>query len=210
MVKFRWLPHTFDFFELFEKHVDLLIEGARLLAQFLDDLEAPGPKARRIKEVEHEADVITHQTVEMLHKTFVTPFDREAIHRLVSQLDDVIDAMEAASERIWLYDIPVATTEARQLARNLIEATLHLKVAVGGLRDVKREREKILAACVEVNRVENANDETLREGLAKLFKGERDPVLIMKWKEVYEILEQATDRCEDAANVIEGVVLENE
>ncbi len=87
---------------------------------------------------------------------------------------------------------------------------MQLKIAVGGLREVKRERDRILKACVEVNRLENANDETLREGLAKLFKGERDAIVIMKWKEIYEILEQATDRCEDVANVIEGVVLENE
>jgi uncharacterized protein Yka (UPF0111/DUF47 family) len=209
-VPFPWSARDLGFFDLFEKQVDLAIEGARLLAQFLDDLEAPGPQARRIKEVEHEADVITHQTVEMLHRTFVTPFDRDEIHRLVSQLDDVIDAMEAAAERIWLYEISLATVEARQLARNLIDATLQLKIAVGGLRHVKRDRDRILTACVEVNRVENANDETLREGLAKLFKGERDAIVIMKWKEVYEILEQATDRCEDVANVIEGVVLENE
>jgi uncharacterized protein Yka (UPF0111/DUF47 family) len=128
----------------------------------------------------------------------------------MSQLDDVIDAMEASSERIWLYEITVATPEARALAKNLIEAALQLKVAIHGLRHVKRDRDRILVACVEVNRLENANDETLREGLAKLFKGERDAVVIMKWKEVYEILEQATDRCEDVANVIEGVVLENE
>ncbi len=207
---FRWLPHEAGFFELFEKQVDLAIEGARLLAQFLEDLEAAGPKARRIKEVEDEADVLTHQTIELLHRTFVTPFDRDEIHRLSSQLDDVIDAMEAAAERLWLYEVPVATPEARRLALTLIEATMQLKIAVGGLRDVKRDRDRILKACVEVNRLENANDETLREGLAKLFKGERDAVVIMKWKEIYEILEQATDRCEDVANVIEGVVLENE
>ncbi|MFB3817229.1 MAG: DUF47 domain-containing protein [Candidatus Methylomirabilales bacterium] len=206
----RLLPYEFGFFDLFEKQVDLAIEGARLLAAFLDDLDSPGPKARRIKEVEHEADVVTHQAIELLHKTFVTPFDRDEIHRLMSQLDDVIDAMEASSERIWLYEIAVATPEARTLAKNLIEATLQLKVAVHGLRHVKRERGRILAACVEVNRLENANDETLREGLAKLFKGERDAVVILKWKEIYEILEQATDRCEDVANVLEGVVLENE
>jgi uncharacterized protein len=206
----RLLPYEFGFFDLFEKHADLAIEGARLLTEFVDDLDSAGSKARRIKEIEDEADSVTHRTIEMLRKTFVTPFDREEIRQLVSAMDDVIDAMEAAAERLWLYEIVKSTPEASRLARTLREATVQMKIAVQGLRHVKREREKIRTACVDVNRLENANDYTLREGLAKLFKEERDPVLIMKWKEIYEILEQATDRCEDVANVIEGVVLENE
>lgn len=204
------LPQTIGFFDLFEKHSALALEGAKLLAGFVEDLEAPGPKARRIKEVEHEADVVTHQTIAMLRKTFITPFGRDEIHHLTSKMDDILDAMEAAAERLWLYEIAQATPEARQLARNLVDATAQLTVAIRGLREVKRDRDQVMAACVEINRLENANDETLREGLAKLFKQEKDPVLILKWKEIYEILEDATDRCEDATDVIEGVVLENE
>ena len=206
----RLLPYEFGFFDLFEKHADLAIEGAKLLTDLVENLDSPGEKARRIKEIEDEADSVTHRTIEMLRKTFVTPFDREEIRQLVSAMDDVIDAMEAAAERLWLYEITKSIPEACRLARNLSDATLQMKIAVQGLRHVKREREKIRVACVDVNRLENANDFTLREGLAKLFREERDPVLIMKWKEIYEILEQATDRCEDVANVIEGVVLENE
>ena len=206
----RLLPHEYGFFDSFEKHVSLAIEGAKLLVDMLDNLESPGPKARRIKEVEHEADVVTHGTMDMLRKTFVTPFDRNEIHHLISSLDDIVDAMEAAAERLWLYEIRQATPEARLLAQNLAGATAQLKVAVQGLRHVKRDRDAIMTACVDINRLENENDEILREGLAKLFKHERDPVLIMKWKELYEILEDATDRCEDATDVIEGVVLENE
>ncbi len=209
-MRFRWLPQEYGFYDFFEKHADLGMEGARLLLRFLEDLEFPGPKARRIKEVEHEADVVTHQTFDTLRKTFVTPIDRNEIHHLASALDDIVDAMEAAAERLWLYEITIATPEARHLSKNLVDAMTQLKAALQGLRDVKRDREKIRAACVEINRIENENDQTLREGLAKLFKEEKDPVLIMKWKEIYEILEQATDRCEDAADVIEGVVLENE
>ena len=206
----RLLPQQRGFFDNFEKHVDLAIEGAKLLVNFLEDLEAPGPKARRIKEVEHEADVVTHQTIDMLRKTFVTPFDRNEIQHLTSALDNIVDAMEAAAERLWLYEITQATAEALRLARNLVSATAQLQVAVRGLRHVKRDRDKIMTACVEIDRLENENDAMLREGLAKLFKHERDPVHIMKWKEIYEILEEATDRCEDATDVIEGVVLENE
>lgn len=206
----RLLPQEFGFFDNFEKHVDLAIEGAKLLVNLLESLDAPGPKARRIKELEHEADVVTHNTMEMLRKTFVTPFDRNEIHHLISSLDDIMDAMEAAAERLTLYEITQATPEARTLARNLVSATAQLQVAVRGLRHVKRDRDAIMTACVDINRIENENDEMLREGLAKLFKHERDPVFIMKWKEIYEILEDATDRCEDATDVIEGVVLENE
>lgn len=206
----RLLPQEFGFFDNFEKHVDLAIEGAKLLVNLLESLDAPGPKARRIKELEHEADVVTHNTMDMLRKTFVTPFDRNEIHHLISSLDDIMDAMEAAAERLTLYEITQATPEARTLARNLVSATAQLQVAVRGLRHVKRDRDAIMTACVDINRIENENDEMLREGLAKLFKHERDPVFIMKWKEIYEILEDATDRCEDATDVIEGVVLENE
>lgn len=206
----RLLPQEFGFFDNFERHVDLAIEGAKLLVNLLESLDAPGPKARRIKELEHEADVVTHNTMEMLRKTFVTPFDRNEIHHLISSLDDIMDAMEAAAERLTLYEITQATPEARTLALNLVSATAQLQVAVRGLRHVKRDRDAIMAACVDINRIENENDEMLREGLAKLFKHERDPVFIMKWKEIYEILEDATDRCEDATDVIEGVVLENE
>jgi len=204
------LPQEFGFFDLFEKQATLALEGAKLLAAFVEDLEVPGPKARRIKEVEHEADVVTHQTIAMLRKTFITPFDRNEIHHLTSRMDDILDAMEAAAERLWLYEIKKATPEALQLAKNLVDAAHQLTVAIKGLREVKRDRDQVMAACVEINRLENANDEMLREGLARLFREEKDPVLIMKWKEVYEILEDATDRCEDATDVIEGVVLENE
>jgi len=209
-VAFRFLPQEVGFFDLFEKQADLAIEGARLLAELVDDLEGPGPKARRIKEIEHEADVVTHETMATLRKTFITPFDRNEIHHLASRLDDVLDAMEAAAERLWLYEITQATVEAKRLAKNLVTATAELKVALQGLRELKKNRKRIMAACVEINRLENENDETLREGLARLFKEEGNPVLVMKWKEIYEILEDATDRCEDATNVIEGVVLENE
>jgi uncharacterized protein Yka (UPF0111/DUF47 family) len=205
----RLLPVEHGFFDYFEKHVEASIEGARLFIELLDELDNAGPKAKRIKEVEHEADVITHQTVEMLHTTFITPFDRDEIFRLTSRMDDILDAIEAASERLWLYEIKVATPESKSLAKILHRATMQLKPAIQGLRHVKREREAILKACVDVNRLENEGDAVLRQSLAKLFKENTDALTVMKWKEVYEFLEHATDRCEDVANIIEGVVLEN-
>jgi hypothetical protein len=204
------LPQELGFFDLFEKQADLAVEGAKLLAEFVQDLEAPGTKAHRIEEVEHQADVITHQTIEMLHKTFITPFDREAIHRLISAMDDILDAIEAASERLWLYEVTVTTTHAKEIAQVLRQATEQLRIAVVGIRNLKRDGKAIKAACVDVNRLENEGDEALRQGLAKLFREEKDPLVVMKWKEIYENMEQGTDRCEDVADVIEGLLLENE
>jgi predicted phosphate transport protein (TIGR00153 family) len=205
----RLLPREFGFFDHFERHVDLSVQGAKLFVELLDDLASSGPRAKRIKEVEHEADVITHQTVEMLHKTFITPIDRDDIHRLISRMDDILDDLEAAAERLTLYEITTPKPEAKDLARILVAATEQLRVAVGGLRNLKRDQQKILAACVDINRLENEGDALLRTGLAKLFREEKDALVVMKWKEVYENLEGATDRCEDVANIIEGVVLEN-
>ncbi len=205
----RLLPREFGFFEHFEKHAALSVEGAKLFQDLLEDLGNAGPKAKRIKEVEHEADVVTHETVEMLHKTFITPFDRNDIHRLIGRMDDILDAIEAAAERLWLYEIKTATSESKDLARILRQATEQLEVAVKRMRNVKGGAKEILTACVDVNRLENEGDAVLRQSLAKLFREEKDPLLVMKWKEVYETLELATDRCEDVANIIEGVVLEH-
>jgi len=205
----RLLPREFGFFDHFEKHVERTVEGAHLFESLLDELEHAGPKAKRIKEVEHEADVITHQTVEMLHKTFITPFDRNDIHRLISRMDDILDAVEAAAERLWLYELTIAPPEAKDLARILRLSTEQLRIAVNGMRHLKRDAPQIFTACVEINRLENEGDAILRQALAKLFKERQDPLFVMKWKEIYEDIEMATDRCEDVANVIEGVVLEN-
>lgn len=205
----RLLPREFGFFDSFEKHVERTVEGARLFEEMLSELHTSGPKAKRIKEVEHEADVITHQTVEMLHKTFITPFDRNDIHRLISRMDDILDDIEAAAERLWLYEITEAMPEALDLARILRLATEQLRIAITGMRDLKRNADQILKACVETNRLENEGDAILRQAISKLFKEVKDPLMVMKWKEIFENIELATDRCEDVANVVEGVVLEN-
>jgi predicted phosphate transport protein (TIGR00153 family) len=164
--------------------------------------------AARIKEIEHETDVITHACVERLHKTFITPLDRDDIHRLITRMDDVMDYIESASAAVMLYELTEMTDAARALADVLVRATEAVAVAIKGLNDLKRPA-AILNACIEVNRLENEGDEILRSALADLFRGASDPLLVLKWKEVYEALENATDRCEDVANVIEGVVLEH-
>ena len=204
----RLLPREEDFFTLFERHADLTVEGARQFVTLVAGGQNIRALAARIKEIEHETDVITHSCVERLHTTFITPIDRDDIHRLITRMDDVMDYIESASERIALYELEEMTPEVRDLAGVLVRATEAVARAVTGLRDLKRSQ-GVLQHCIEVNRLENEADEILRNAVAKLFKTATDPLLVMKWKEVYEALENATDRCEDVANIIEGVVLEH-
>jgi len=202
----RLLPREEDFFGLFEQHAALTVVGAKEMRRLVQGDQNVRALAARIKEIEHETDVITHACVERLHKTFITPFDRDDIHQLITRMDDIMDYIESASAAVMLYELKEMTTPARELADVLVRATEAVGVAVGGLRNLKRA-DSVIEACIEVNRLENQGDEILRSALADLFRGATDPLLVLKWKEVYEALENATDRCEDVANVIEGVVL---
>ncbi len=195
------------FFDFFEQHAQLTVEAAKLLHTMLSVPGDLGAQARRIKEVEHEGDHVTHRAIETLHKTFVTPFDRGDIHRLISRLDDVLDLVDATSERVWLYKLEARDSDAVQLAEVLVHAVIQVHRAMGCLRNM-RDRDALLRICMEINRYENEGDTLLRSGLARLFSGNRDPVSIIKWKDVYDFLENAVDRCEDVANVLEGVALE--
>ncbi|HYD48308.1 MAG TPA: DUF47 family protein [Terriglobales bacterium] len=195
------------FFDLFEQHARKTMQAAELLHQMLSSPADSEEQAKRIKMIEHEGDVITHNAVETLHKTFVTPIDRGDIHRLITRLDDILDLIEATSERAWLYEIPSADADAMQLASVLVESTRLVAQAMTGLRNLK-DRDALLKLCMEINRYENEGDSILRNALARLFRNTTDPILIMKMKEVYDFLEDALDRCEDVANVLEGVALE--
>jgi uncharacterized protein Yka (UPF0111/DUF47 family) len=205
----RWLlPRDEEFFGLFERHAALTVEGAKEMQRLVQGDQNIRTRAARIKEIEHETDVITHTCVEHLHRTFITPFDRDDIHRLITRMDDVMDYIDSAAIAVVLYELTEMTPPARELADVLVRSTESVAVAVSGLKNVKQSK-AILDACIEVNRLENEGDEILRGALAELFRGAKDPLLVLKWKEVYEALENATDRCEDVANVIEGVVLEH-
>ncbi len=204
----RLLPRDVSFFQYFEQQGQKTVEGCRA---FLDMVESPGDvtaQAKRISDIEHECDKITHSVVAQLRTTFITPLDRNDIYRLITKMDDVMDFVEAAAERIALYDITKMTKEVCDLGRVLLSSAERVLEAVVGFNNLKKP-ELILEKCVEINRLENEADALLRGTLAKLFREEKDPITIMKWKEIYELLETATDRCEDVANIIEGVVLEN-
>jgi predicted phosphate transport protein (TIGR00153 family) len=204
----RLLPRETSFFDLFEQHAALTVQGTKEFLSLVSTGANIGAKAKRIAEIEHETDVITHRCVEALHKTFITPIERDDIHRLISRMDDIMDFVEAASERIVLYELKTMTPEVLNLADVLVRAMEEVEQALKGLRDM-RHAQAIIQRCIDVNRLENEGDSIMREAVARLFREVKDPIEIIKWKEIYENLESATDRCEDVANIIEGVVVEH-
>ena len=207
MPKFSIMPREPKFFDLFEKSVANVAKAAKELADFLEDYTNVPLKVARITELEHEGDAITHQIMEQLHRTFVTPLDREDIALLTERLDDVMDFIEDAANAMLLYRIEQPTTRAREMAAILVTMTSELVVAVPLLRNHSKMKE-ILEHCVEINRLENEADAILRHALAELF--DDTPIAdVIKWREIYEHLETAVDRGEDVANVLEGVVLKH-
>ena len=196
------------FWDAFVAQADTALQAARLLPEMLDHLENAADYARRIKDLEHQGDKITHETLSTLHKTWITPLDREEIHALIACQDDVLDLIEAAAERMSLYGITEATPEARELVGIVIASTDAVRRAVEALRQIKNP-ERLLALCVEINHQENLGDECHRRALARLFRERCEPLFVMKWRDIYDSLENATDRCEDVANISEGVVLEH-
>ncbi len=204
----RFFPRDEKFFDLFENAAEKIEEGIDALLNLLDDYTDLAEKVKKIKQLEHEADQITHQTIDKLNRTFITPIDREDIHELITKMDDIMDFVEAASQRLWLYRVQKPTPEIKELTLTLQKAMNVVKQAIKDLRDLKNPQ-LILKSCIEVNTVENEGDLLLRKAMTSLFDNVPDPVNIIKLKEIYEIVEMAIDRCEDVANIIEGVVLKN-
>jgi predicted phosphate transport protein (TIGR00153 family) len=204
----RFLPRETSFFDFFEQHAALTIEGTKEFLSMVTTAANIAAKCRRISDIEHETDTITHRCVEALHKTFITPIDRDQIHRLITRMDDVMDYVEAASERIELYELTTMTSDVRDLADVLHRSAQQVEAAIRGLRTLK-DPQATVKLCIDINRLENEADAILRRSVARLFKEEKDPITVIKWKEIYENLENASDRCEDVANIIEGVILEH-
>ena len=204
----RFLPRDEKFYDFFENSVTKVVEGATQLEDLIRDFREVSLKAKKIKDTEHQGDVITHDTIEMLNRTFVTPLDREDIHNLISSLDDVLDYIEACAERLSLFRIGKTTEEAMLLVGVLVKTVKEMGQAVFKLRGLKGA-DSIMKNCIEINRLENEGDYVCRAAVAKLFEPENDPLYVIKWKEIYETLENAIDRCEDVANVLEGIMLKN-
>jgi predicted phosphate transport protein (TIGR00153 family) len=203
----KLMPRADDFFSDFEAQAAAVVEGAKLFKDLLDDFTDVQKKVQAIKEIEHRADDITHRAFARLHSQFITPFDRAEIHWLLSRIDDVIDMADGAAGRLALYEIDSVLPEARELAAVLLAQTEKMQVAVSSLRNLKKNPGAILDACREINVLENQADSLTRRTMAKLFRRANDPLTVMMWKEIVDLIEGATDRAEDVANVIEGLVL---
>ena len=204
----RLMPHEGRFFDYFNGHAALILQGAVELRAMLDNIGELEVRAHNIKTIESKADLVTHDTIQLLHQTFITPLDREDIHQLITRMDDILDLMEDVSHCVFLYDLRTVTDEAKRLADICVACAEKVKTAVK-LLDNMANSEAITKACSEIDRLETDADQVLRSGLAKLFRSEPDTRELIKMKEIYELLETVTDRCEDVANIIEGIVLEN-
>ena len=209
MVKFPFIPKNVEFYDLFEQETANLVIAAEKIVDFFDNYEDVEVKAKELKELEHKGDVITHEIIARLHRTFVTPIDREDITLLAHSLDDVMDFIEAAGRTACLYRIAQPTERARELARIVAKIAYKLSEVMPHLR--RRDQFPwILKQCVEINTLENEADDVQHTALAELFEVcHLDACEVIKWREIYEHLESATDRGEDVANVLEGIVLKH-
>jgi uncharacterized protein len=203
--RFRFLPRQEKFYPEFVALGVEMQAGARLLEQMLATDPPEWLRADEIKEIEHKCDVLTHQIIQQLNQTFVTPIDREDIHTLARSLDDVTDAIDAAATMLRLYKIEKVRYGARELAQIVATSAEQVRLALEAFEGRKGVAER----SVEINRLENEADRMHELALERLFEEERDPIMIIKWKEILALLEDATDRCEDVANVLEGVVVKH-
>ena len=202
---FRLIPREEKFYSDFGSLADELLVGSRMLEEMVAPDKPIYDKSDEIEEVEHKCDFITHDIIQRLNRTFVTPIDREDIHTLARSLDDVMDAIDASATRIRLYRLEPIRFGTRELASIITRSAKQMKQALEALGHKK----PLLTFAVEINRLENEADRVHQQAIVRLFDEERDPINVLKWKETLDFLEEATDRCEDVANVLEGVVVKN-
>ena len=201
----RLLPREARFYDLFVKQAENIQAGAEALVKMLSHYTGVPEQVQIIRALEHAGDDLAHSVLTMLNQTFVTPLDREDIHELCSQLDDVIDLIDAAANRFVLYRVAQVREGTLDLVKVLLAATVELTAAVRALATP----DNAMQHCIEINRYENESDRLCRTLIAQLFDEEKDPLQVIKWKEIYEVIETAVDKCEDVANVIEGIVIKS-
>lgn len=205
MARFRLIPREEKFYDDFKVMADRLRHGARLLETMFATDPPLADKAHEIKEVEHQCDFMTHEIIQRLNKTFVTPIDREDIHELARTLDDVMDAIDNAAALIPLYRIDKIRPGARELTRIIIQQCDEIR----GALDALEQRKGVLERAIEINRLENEADRIHQHAISQLFDEEPNPIVVLKWKELYDLLEEATDACEDVANLLENVIVKH-
>jgi len=208
MVRLPFIPKEQKFFDLFEESAQNIVKAAEALKEMMDDWQFIDSRVAEITEMEHRGDTITHQIISLVHQTFVTPFDREDIALLAHTMDDVIDFIHSAADAMFIYKIKSPTERAKQLADIIVRGAVEVEKAVRGLRR-RKELKQIMEGCVEINRLENMADRVYRAAIAELFENTEDIAEVIKWREIYAHMESATDRCEDVADVLEGVALKH-
>jgi predicted phosphate transport protein (TIGR00153 family) len=204
----RLMPTEGKFFDLFNQHAALCVKGAQEMVGLMTNFDDLENRTHAVESLEKQADKITYATVDLLHKTFITPIDRDDIHKLITRMDDILDMMEDAAQTISLYDLQAVTPEAKRLAELCLACCEKVQQAVGMLHNMDNAQ-KIVAICEEIDRLESDADHVMRAAMSKLFRDEPDVRNLIKMKAIYEILETVTDRCEDVANIIEGIIVEN-
>jgi predicted phosphate transport protein (TIGR00153 family) len=205
VARFRLIPREEKFYDDFKMMADQLRHGARLLEQMLASDPPIADKAHEIKEVEHQCDFLTHEIIQRLNKTFVTPIDREDIHELAKTLDDVMDAIDSAAALFPLYRIDKCRPGARELTSIIVKQCDEIRLGVEALE----ARKGVLERAIEINRLENEADRIHKHAITQLFDDETNAIVVMKWKEILDVLEEATDACEDVANLLENVVVKH-
>ena len=204
----RLMPTEGKFFEYFIQHGELCVKGGKEMVALMTNFDDLEHRVHAIESVEKQADKITYAALDLLHKTFITPIDRDDIHKLITRMDDILDLMEDAAQTISLYDIKAITPEAKRLAELCQACCEKVLAAVSLLHNMDHARE-ILAICSEIDKLESDADHVMRAAMSKLFREEPDVRNLIKLKAIYEILESVTDRCEDVANIVEGIIVEN-
>jgi len=205
---FRIFPREETFLPQFGRAAQVIVDAARVLDAMAGEPGSGPDRAAEIKRLEHQGDQIAHETFDLLNRTWITPIDREDIHVLVKNLDDVLDYIDAAASRIVLYRITTTTPELQKITAVIVQSAIAIQKALALLSDLKHSRQ-ILEACVEINRLENEADTVAQLAIGRLFAETKDPIEVMKWKEIYDFVEGATDRCEDVANTLEAIVIKS-
>lgn len=206
MAMFGLIPREVQFLKMFQKAARNVVEGSQLLKTMMEDFRNPVEQARRIKDIEHIGDGITHDIAVKLNQTFITPLDREDIYGLASALDDILDQVEAVADRFVVFKVASPTEAAIKLADILYRSAV---AVAGGVDLLGKKHAVIKECCVVVNGLENEADRITRDAISKLFEEEKDPITVIKWKEIYENFEDGTDRCEDVANILERITLKH-
>ncbi|MBI4345437.1 MAG: DUF47 domain-containing protein [Elusimicrobia bacterium] len=200
------IPKEEKFFDFFEAQAAHNVEATRLFKELCQKWSSDSPLIDKLRDIEHEADITTHEIIDKLNRTFITPFDREDIHALASELDDIVDLAQSVSIRMKLFKISEVPKDMVDLADILHQSAENVQKAIKELKHLSNPR-RLLDYCIEINRLENAGDQALAHAVGRLFEGKPDPLHVIKWKEIYEAIEAAIDKCEDVANTIESILV---